>query len=82
MDIHPPDNTLLYQKLIEQDIKLEQLKHSVDAIKRYFLLSFIISVLMILLPIIAGAFAVPFLLNTFKSVNLPQQIDTLQKIGY
>ena len=57
----------LEQKLAEQDKKLDQIYASVEKMRKYFLWTMIITIATIVLPLIALAFAIPFLLNTLSS---------------
>jgi len=57
----------LEQKLTEQDKKLDQIYASVEKMRKYFLWTMIITIATIVLPLIALAFAIPFLLSTLSS---------------
>ena len=55
------------QKINEQDKKLDQIYVSVEKMRKYFLWTMIITIATIVLPLIALAFAIPFLLSTLSS---------------
>ncbi len=55
------------EKLKEQDEKLEAIYQSVEKTRKYFLWTLIITVVTIVLPLIALAFIIPWMLSTLTS---------------
>lgn len=54
-------------RLRAQDEKLEQIYVSAEKMRKYFLLSLIISVIFFVLPLVGLLFAIPFFLNILSS---------------
>ena len=50
-----------------QDKKLDQIYQSTEKMRKYFIVSLAVRVLVIVLPLIALAFAIPWLLNILSS---------------
>lgn len=61
-------NEDLIKKLEEQDKKLDAIFASSEKMRKYFLWTLIISVVMIVLPLIGIAFALP---SFFNSISIP-----------
>lgn len=62
----PVPNSVVLQKLIEQEVKIEKIYASVERTRKYFLATLILSILMIILPLIGLAFTLPSLLRSFQ----------------
>lgn len=54
-------------RLRAQDEKLEQIYASAEKMRKYFLLSLIVSVVFFVLPLVGLLFAIPFFLNILSS---------------
>ncbi len=63
------ENEIL-QKLIEQDKKIEAIYQSVEKTRKYFLLTLIISVVVVVLPLIGILFMLPNFLKIMTGGNL------------
>ena len=63
------ENEIL-QKLVEQDKKIEAIYQSVEKTRKYFLLTLIISVVVIILPLIGILFMMPNFLKIMTGNNL------------
>jgi len=63
------ENEIL-QKLAEQDKKIEAIYQSVEKTRKYFLLTLIISVVVIVLPLIGILFMMPNFLKIMTGNNL------------
>jgi len=63
------ENEIL-QKLAEQDKKIEAIYQSVEKTRKYFLLTLIISVVVIILPLIGILLMMPNFLNIMTGNNL------------
>lgn len=57
----------LSQKLQAQDEKLERIYQSVEKTRKYFLWTFIATLVTFILPLIGLVFAIPFFLSTVSS---------------
>jgi len=57
----------LLQKLQAQDEKLELIYQSVEKTRKYFLWTFIATLVTFIVPLIGLVFAIPFLLSTLSS---------------
>ncbi len=60
----------ILQKLAEQDKKIEAIYQSVEKTRKYFLLTLIISVVVIVLPLIGILFMMPNFLKIMTGNNL------------
>jgi len=60
----------ILQKFEEQDKKLEQIFHSVEKMRKYFLWTLIISVAVIVLPLIGLIIAIPKFLDIYTGAGL------------
>ncbi|MEK7509140.1 MAG: hypothetical protein AAB605_00320 [Patescibacteria group bacterium] len=61
----------LAQKLQEQDAKLEEIRGSVRAMKRYFQITFWVTIIFFVLPLLGLLYAVPKAMNSYLgSVNI------------
>lgn len=60
------------QKIREQEKKLQEIYASVRRMERYFLWTFIITVVVLVLPLIGLVFVIPMFLNSlnFKALGL------------
>ena len=56
----------ILKKIEEQDKKLEAIYRSVEKMRKYFLWTLIITVIMIILPLIGLAFALPLYLKAYN----------------
>lgn len=63
------ENEIL-QKLVEQDKKIEAIYQSVEKTRKYFLLTLIISVVVIILPLIGILLMMPNFLKIMTGNNL------------
>jgi hypothetical protein len=59
------DNQELLKKLQEQDIKIDAIYKSVEKTRKYFLIITWVTIIMIVVPIIGLAFAIPAFLNNY-----------------
>ena len=57
----------LLKKIDELDKKTEEIYHSVEKSRKYFLWTLIITALVIVLPLIGLMFVIPQFLNTYTS---------------
>ncbi len=55
----------ILKKIEEQDKKLEAIYRSVEKMRKYFLWTLIITVIMIILPLIGLVFAIPVYLKSY-----------------
>ncbi len=60
------DNTIL-EKLEEQSKKIDELSATVGKMKKYMLFSLWFTIVMLVLPLIIGAFVVPYLISSYLS---------------
>lgn len=60
----------ILQKLEEQDKKLDAIYRSSEKMRRYFLWTLIVSILVIVLPLIGLLIVIPQFLNTLNINNL------------
>jgi len=58
----------ILKKLEEQDKKLEEIYHSVEKTRKYFLWTLIISLVFIVLPLIGLIYAIPKMLNVYSGL--------------
>jgi len=58
----------ILKKLEEQDKKLEEIYHSVEKTRKYFLWTLIISLAFIVLPLIGLIYAIPKMLNAYSGL--------------
>ena len=58
-------NEDILKKLEEQDTKLEEIRRSVEKMRKYFLWTLIISIAVVLLPLIGLAFVIPNFLSMY-----------------
>lgn len=58
------------KRLDEQARKLEEIYRSVERMRKYFLWTLIVSVLVIVLPLIGLALVIPQFLNTYSSLGI------------
>lgn len=56
----------ILKKIEAQDKKLEEIYRSVEATRKYFLWTFVITIAMIVLPLIGLAFAIPKFLSIYS----------------
>jgi hypothetical protein len=81
MDAPLQANDIIIQKLLDFDIRLNQIYRSVESTRRYFLATFILSLLMLVLPLIGMAIVAPMLLNMLGSAKLPTDLYNLKGLG-
>lgn len=55
----------ILEKIEEQNKKLEEISIAVEKIKKYFFWTFVITIAVIVLPLIALMFAIPQFLNIY-----------------
>lgn len=68
----------LMQKLQEQDAKLEEIRLAVHKMQLYFKITFWVTVILFVLPLVGLLFAVPSAMNSYLgSLNI-DNIDNLQ----
>lgn len=60
----------ILKKIEEQDKKLEEIYRSIEKMRKYFLLTLIITVAVIILPLIGLLFVIPQFLNTITGSTL------------
>ena len=60
----------ILQKFEEQARKLEEIYQSVEKMRKYFLWTLIISVVVIVLPLIGLMFAIPQFLSSYSGLGL------------
>jgi len=58
------------KQLSEQAVKIEAIYRSVEKIRKYFLWTLIVSIVVIVLPLVGLLFAVPHFLSTYNSLGL------------
>lgn len=58
-------NEDILKKLEEQDTKLEEIRRSVEKMRKYFLWTLIISIAVVLLPLIGLVFVIPNFLSMY-----------------
>jgi hypothetical protein len=63
------ENEIL-KKIEAQDKKLEEIYSSIEKIRKYFLITLIITVAAVVLPLIGLAFVIPQFLNTLNGSYL------------
>ncbi len=56
----------ILKKIKEQDKKLEEIYHSVEKMRKYFLWTLIITVLVVVLPLISLIFIIPKFLGIYS----------------
>lgn len=61
------EENIIFQKIEEQDKKLEAIYQSAEKTRKYFLWTLIATIVTIVLPLIALAFVIPWMLNTLTS---------------
>lgn len=60
----------ILQKLAEQDLKLDLIYKSVEKTRKYFLWTLIMSIVVLVLPFVGIALAIPFFINSFRSLPI------------
>lgn len=60
----------ILQKFEEQATKLEEIHQSVEKMRRYFLWTLIISVVVVVLPLIGLMIAIPQFLSSYSDLGL------------
>lgn len=60
----------ILKRIEEQEKKLNEVYQSVEKIRKYFLWTFIITLVVIVLPIIGLLFIIPQFLNLYSGANL------------
>ncbi len=60
----------ILQKLNEQEAKINAIYKSVEKTRKYFLITLIVSVIVIVLPLIALIFVIPSFLKTITGAGL------------
>jgi len=60
------ENEIL-QKIQEQDQKLADIYRSIEKMRKYFLWTLVITIVTVVLPLLALAFIIPWLLKTLSS---------------
>ena len=60
------ENEIL-QKIQEQDQKLADIYRSIEKMRKYFLWTLVITIATVVLPLLALAFIIPWLLKTLSS---------------
>lgn len=55
------------QKLSELEDKIEETRQSVEKIRRMFVITFWVTVAVIVLPLVAAAFIIPAFINSYTS---------------
>lgn len=58
----------LIQRLETLEEKIDTMQKTMNALRRYFLISTILTVLFFVLPLIVAVIAVPFIVNTFSGI--------------
>ena len=61
-------NEEIIQRLTAQDAKIDLIAKDVRSIKRIFLISFILSVVFLVLPLLGLVFAIPMLMDSLNSL--------------
>jgi type II secretory pathway component PulF len=59
----------IFEKLEQLEAKTEAVHKSVEKIRKYFLATLVVSLLMFMLPLIALIFVIPFFLNIITSFS-------------
>jgi hypothetical protein len=62
---------IVFKKLEEQEKKINAIYISVEKTRKYFLWTFILSLVFFLLPLVGILFAIPFFLNLFSTAYGP-----------
>lgn len=57
---------IIYLELLEK--KIDHLQKTVNQVRRYFLITAIVTIVMFVLPLIAMIFAIPYIINTYSSL--------------
>ena len=78
MDTQTSINSILLQKITEQQEKIEKIYRSVESTRKYFLFTLILSIVMFVLPLIGLIFIVPYFL---KSLQIPLTPNSLKELG-
>lgn len=61
------EENVILQKIEEQNEKLKAIYQSAEKTRKYFLWTLIVTIVTIVLPLIALAFVIPWMLNTLTS---------------
>ena len=61
------EENIVLQKIEEQNEKLEAIYQSAEKTRKYFLWTLIVTIVTIVLPLLALAFVIPWMLNTLIS---------------
>ena len=77
-----PTISAILTKLTDQEIKIDKIYKSVEATRKYFLFTTIISILTIVVPLVGLAISLPFLIKTMGSFSsLTGSVDKLNSIN-
>ncbi|MBI4708905.1 MAG: hypothetical protein HY764_01720 [Candidatus Portnoybacteria bacterium] len=60
----------ILKKFEAQEKKLEEIYHSIERMRKYFLWTLIITVVLIVLPLIGLAIVIPQFINIYSGFNL------------
>jgi len=75
----------LQEQLDEQEIKINQIYESVKKIERYLKWTFWVTIIIVVLPAILLAFAIPTFINTYTSMlnsgDINNALDTLNSLN-
>ena len=64
------DEQKILEKLEEQGKKIEGIYKSVEKTRKYFLWTFVVSIVVVVLPLVGLFFAIPKFLGLYRSLNL------------
>ena len=64
------DEQKILEKLEEQGKKIDGIYKSVEKTRKYFLWTFIISIVVVVLPLVGLLFVIPQFLSLYSSLNL------------
>ncbi|MFH1188559.1 MAG: hypothetical protein V1652_01800 [bacterium] len=62
------EHALMMTRLEEMNLQLDEMAHSVRSVKRYMLVTLIVSVAVVVLPLMGLIFMIPYLFSTFSSM--------------
>lgn len=74
------NNEELIKKIEEQQVKIDKIYISVEKTRKYILWTIIVTVAMVVLPLIAMIFIIPYFMSSFGSLSGLNSID-LQSLG-
>ncbi|HEY4510142.1 MAG TPA: hypothetical protein VJC15_04120 [Candidatus Paceibacterota bacterium] len=64
------DEQKILEKLEEQGKKIDGIYKSVEKTRKYFLWTFVVSIVVVVLPLIGLLFVIPQFLSLYSSLNL------------